>query len=359
MPAPPPTTAIASTTTTTTAASGHARKPDQHKHRRRFIGPVPEKVLLQKVAEPTHQRRRSWFSGWQSRTFANGKQEDDILQDVVREHALDYFLGHGGKIQDWNEEEDRRVREIMLKRWKESEWGQARKTVQWDTTTAKKWIGSSFDVGVFLGVNLLDETASRSLHNSGMDASTSTSRIRSDRATTPGTSFVTARSEFTDSSTQNGDGIPPTFQQLGTNSNGPSSLQPELLPKQNDHSSSSAGSADSTTALIVPRPLAANEVVSPSQRDTNPTATILKMPSQAQNSSSLKTSKQKAKAVRVHYADMAGDETPAPPREVLARRGSELPNTSAAAARQATVENQTPWGEVIMRGTEVCCFCLF
>ena len=307
---------------------------------------MPEKVLLQKVAEPNHQRKLSRV--WHARPLANAKQEDDILQDVVRDHALDYFLGHGGKIEDWNEDEDRRIREIMLKRWQDSDWGQARKTVQWDTGVAKKWIGTSFDVGVFLGVNLLDETASRSFRNPGAGSAAS-SRIRPAKtpAATASETFVTARSEFTNASGQAEQGIPPPSSKMGQGTSDTTyTRQTEETANRDDHS------ADSTTALLKSQiPSVANGTAIPPLSETRPTSSILRTPAPAQADSVSKTLKPKGKAVRVHYADVPVDETPAPPREVLARTGSEYPNTSAAAAQRATVENQTPWGDVIMRGT--------
>ena len=59
--------------------------------------------------------------------------------------------------------------------------------------------------------------------------------------------------------------------------------------------------------------------------------------------------KGKGKGKKVHYAD----EPPAPPGEVLDRSGTEVNETSAGAAVQATAENQVAWGDVIMRGTFV------
>lgn len=361
--APPPTTtpnASAATTLTaataassTTAASGHAKRPDAHRHRRRFIGPMPEKALLQQVAE-TNQRKRSRLR--LSRTRANTKQDEEIVQEVVREHALDYFLGHGGNIEDWNEEEDERVRDLMLKRWKDSEWGRARKAVQWDTAVAKKWIGASFDVGVFLGVNLLDETASRSFRASAANTITSSSRIRDKGRSDASDTFVTARSALSDSSNQDGNSVPPVSGRLGepSGSSAAQSLLPEPAPSPNRYSYS-AGSADSTTALLDPKVSHPSYGAgTTSQSNVLPKSTILRTPSRARDSNALGDApKPKGKAPRVHYADMQvpGDESPAPPIEVLARRGSDMPNTSAEAARHATAENEAPWGEAIMRGT--------
>lgn len=342
MPIPPLSEAAA---TATTSASGVAKKPDQHKHRRRFIGPMPEKVLFQQTAEMKNPKKRSRI--WSARTHELD-DEDEVLQDVIREHAYNYFMGHGGKLEDWNEQEDRRVQDEMLKRWKDGEWSKRRKSVTWDSTAAKKWIGSSFNVGVFLGVNLLDETASRSFHNS---AAASTSRLQRNTGSAASETFVTAPSHVGDSPEHSGNGSRSISQHLDPNdvrNISGTSLTPDHSPPQ-DHYSPSATSADSTTALLGPQVSQRSNVV------RQPPTTEIQEPPLANiyirdGMGESEIRKMKAKPFRVHYEETARPEAPVRPSEVLARTGSIVPNTSAAAAQRATAENQTPWGEVIMRG---------
>jgi hypothetical protein len=131
-------------------------KDEEHRHRRRFIGPMPESVLTSEVTPNRQaQKKRRWFASSSRASAASQEDEDQCLRDVIKAHAYEFFKGHGGKDEDWGEEEEMSVREEMLRRWRQSEWGKLRNAKE--SGTKNRWVGTSFDIGTFLGVNILDK----------------------------------------------------------------------------------------------------------------------------------------------------------------------------------------------------------
>ncbi|KAJ8523170.1 hypothetical protein ONZ45_g276 [Pleurotus djamor] len=76
-----------------------------HKHRRIFIGPLPEKVILQQEQ------------------LATEPDSDGVLAETFRRNALHVFLSKGGKEEDWHESEEQSLVDEMMSRWRDSEWG--------------------------------------------------------------------------------------------------------------------------------------------------------------------------------------------------------------------------------------------
>ncbi|EIW59516.1 uncharacterized protein TRAVEDRAFT_121684 [Trametes versicolor FP-101664 SS1] len=217
----------------------------------------------------------------------------------------------------------------MRRRWRESDWGRARKQRR-QAGTGPKWVGNSFDVGVFLGVDILDENLASV---APAQASTSRGSVRPSIIETPASpsagadTFVTAQSHLST----------PAREQPG-----PTTLS---LNVSQDRDSVWPGSASSSTALLAPSashhgPLVEQQHTNGASTSAGPANGDVPLPRPANQGR-----KSTGKGMHVHY-----EETPAvPPSEVLARRGSAVDDTSAGAAEQATAENQVKWGDVIMR----------
>lgn len=326
-----------------------ATKPeDPHRHRRRFIGPLPESVFLSSGDKLRDRRRR--FTKFWSKADSSQEEEDASLRSAIQQHALQFFLGHGGRREDWGETTEHHVREEMLRKWAESEWGRLRRERK-EAKVAKRWVGNSFDVGIFLGVDILHQKLSQiSTESNKVEESPTEQPEAPPLLSIPSDTFVTARSQFS----RSGSGLPGTAPLLTEEANGPSSSSskgPHLRRPR---------SVDSTTAL-----LNATESDGSEHAHTDVghnTSDLLQEPprltTKSDTSLVVGATSRKGKGKMVHYAEDvlpgAGtsiEEPPAPPEEVLARSGSEVEDTSAGAAQQATMENQIPWGDVIMRGT--------
>jgi hypothetical protein len=133
---------------------------ERHVHRRRFIGPMPEKIISnnEAAAEENKKRNRRRRSTSNSST---GSDSDDELPSVIRNHALNLFLREGGHLDQWGEQE-RTIKQEMKRRWRESEWGRIlrRRKEKGDyrkKASDKRWIGNSFEIGNFLGMNVMEE----------------------------------------------------------------------------------------------------------------------------------------------------------------------------------------------------------
>ncbi|KAL4250079.1 hypothetical protein ABKN59_004898 [Abortiporus biennis] len=412
-------------------------KEDEHKPRR-FIGPLPENVFLQSASLSVSNSNKGVAggkSGWFGMFGLGGPNTDSedhhnaetaSLKSAIQQHALQFFLGHGGKKEDWGEEMERKVREEMLEKWKESEWGRLslkrlrnrRKDKSSSSSSSafasinKKWIGDSYDVGVFLGIDVLRSPSLDDRNRSkdflgpvglglGLGPALSTAS-NSKLASTSGPSFVTsplAPETFitapshlsttplhfpSSTSTIQPDRFP--FQDLNNQTSrepgssgpdgqvppGPSSSRGVESGDTNrdsrgdttDEESPPPGSADSSTALLPnsnqifkpttklvtgigeeaasresTQPLSIPRIEVTAFGDTNVSG---RMSSNVDLKAGVED-KVKGKRKAVHYAEEDA------PSKVLARTGSQVQDTSAGAAQQATVENQIHWGDVIMR----------
>lgn len=242
--------------------------------------------------------------------------EEDGVRAAIHAHALQFFLGHGGRREDWGEDQERSVREEMYRRWSQSEWGQARARKR-EAKYDRRWVGTSFDVGVFLGVDVLGNGRSPLVHEGGASPEASTSRgAASGAVSTTAETFVTAPTKPAESE-----------------------RQPYLTIHANGAESSS-----SITPLL---PLETPEIMlNGAPLDTSSGAPTSMHALRGETSGLPLPSTSHGKALAVHYAD----EPPAPPGEVLGRAPEEAEDTSAGAAWQATAENRVEWGDVVMRG---------
>lgn len=357
------------------AATAHGtRSDDKPMHRRVFIGPMPEKVLSQteaQVRKNLQRGKRPWF--YRSRASVDGDEADhDSLSGVIQDHAFQFFLSQGGKEEDWGENEEESVRQEMLRRWKDSEWGsiwKRRKRKVHEPTS--HWVGGSFEIGNFLGVNILDEA-----HTGDSRHSTSSKRpsssIRPDSSCKPGSSvgsgpYTTqtlpvvltpaASTVITDPSqlkpTQSN-----TVPLLSTvSAPGPSAL---LLP-ENDRTTIASRrpiSDSSTTPLLGPDSGQAPPSKARSEMLRRPTISLSTHSPRNdadENGISAPTSKRSAfirgKGKTVHYKDPATESfPPAPPAEVLARTGNAVQESSAGVTEAAVLRDEMVWGDIVMRG---------
>ncbi|TBU28603.1 Pleckstrin homology domain-containing protein [Dichomitus squalens] len=225
----------------------------------------------------------------------------------------------------------------MRKRWQQSDWGRARRQ-QMQVGNSKKWIGSSFDIGVFLGVDIMDErlpSPPSQADASGASASAPPAPAISIYPTTSAAeTFVTAPSHTEDGPTGS----------------------PSLSPIASHERDSSKVSMDSTAALVPSSSYLTTDTPTTHFAQAEQSSGLAGLPAQTQANGTPRSpsilapdvgkgkAKEKGKDVHVHY-----EEIPAPPSEVLARTGSAVNVTSAGAVEQTTIEARTNWGNIIMR----------
>lgn len=328
------------TQTTSTRASGPlssedaVKRDDVHRRRRRFIGPVPATAFDMNSKRPRNQKHKHSLLGRRDHSQDSSSSDDDddssSLSEVIHRHALEFFLRHGGQPEDWGDSQQKSVRKEMRKRWRQSDWARARKE-QKQAGISHKWIGTSFDVGVFLGVDTMGESLPLS---SQLGAPSTSAPVPSVDPTSDTVSPSTRPETFITAPT----GLP--------TSEPSSPLSPVPSGEQDT-------SMDSATALVPSTSHQAPEepVSVPVDEETSVGIDPQSHPPAQPNGSADNVSllpvprKGKRKARRVHYGD-----SPAPPSEVLERTGSAINVTSAGAAEQTSCEVRTKWGDVIMRG---------
>ena len=309
-------------------------KSEEHRHRRRFIGPMPESVLTSEVTvNRKSQKKRRWFSSSSRASVVSQEDEDQSLRDIIGAHAYEFFKGHGGKDEDWGEEEEVSVREEMLRRWRQSEWGKLRSAKE--SGTKNRWVGTSFDIGTFLGVNILDKA---SLTTSPMPSppasptkSTHATSTNTGKQSTAMETFVTAPSQPSQRlPTRKDDLVSGTLSDLQN----PSSYFTLATPSDNQPgtalSESLQGSSRVMDRLQAPDPVSVSHL--------SGTASPSVAPSQ-----------HKGKKKQVRYEDDTYDE-PASPSNVLARCGQEVAETSAGAVEAACTDITSEERGVLMRG---------
>ena len=314
------------------------KKEDVHKFRRRFIGPMPASALQSSGRPRKQKKRRRFFRSREDHESSSSSSDDSdssSLSDVIHRHSLEFFLKHGGQREDWGESAQKSVRTEMRKRWRESDWGRIHKQ-QRQGVAGPKWVGSSFDVGVFLGVDVLDEAVPGLPSSEPSDTGFSTPlHLPATLTATPSQeaeTFVTARTHPATAE--------PPFLSADASREGEAvnaysaSSSTALLVNSQSQTSLPAGLSNGGAGPSTELPVSSPE---PQANETAPTADIRPdVPG--------KGGKNKKPGARVHY------ETPVPPREVLARTGSAVKTTSAGAAEQASSENTAKWGDTIMRG---------
>lgn len=79
------------------------------------------------------------------------------MKELVRDQAFNIYIRAGGKEEHWGEDREDSTVEDLLRRWRESEWATALNGRN-GQRQARRWVGTSFEVGNFLGSNILKET---------------------------------------------------------------------------------------------------------------------------------------------------------------------------------------------------------
>jgi hypothetical protein len=307
----------------------------EHRHRRRFIGPMPESVLTSEVAANRQaQKKRRWFASSSRLSVASQEDEDEGLRDVIKAHAYEFFKGHGGKDEDWGEEEEMSVREEMLQCLKQSEWGKLHRAKE--SGTKSHWVGTSFDIGTFLGVNVLDKGPLTTSPPSSPPASpTKSARATSTRTgnqPSAAETFITAPSQPPPHApTRRNDLVSGALSDLQN----PSSYFALATPSE-EQPETGVGESLQGSSRVMDR-LQAPDLVSTSQ-------------SNGTTDHSVPPSKNKGKKKQVRYAEDRHDDEPASPSNVLARSGPEVAETSAGAIEAALADVTSEEGGVIMRG---------
>ena len=225
----------------------------------------------------------------------------------------------------------------MFRRWRQSEWGKLRRAKE--SGTKNRWVGTSFDIGTFLGVNVLDKATMTTSPMSSPPASPTRSTrplsIDTGNQSAAGETFVTAPNQFPPHSPVRKDGVAPgALSDLRNPSyftaTTPAEEQPGTTPGE-----FLQGSSHVMDRLLAP------DMSSPTH--SNGTADHSITPSQ-----------QKGKRKQVRYEDDVCDDEPTSPADVLARSGPEVAETSAGAVEAARVDTMPGEDGVIMRGWSLC-----
>ena len=341
---------------------------DRHTLPRLFIGPLPERVVLnaqQAVAKHVKGPRRL-FGINQSRQSPSGN--DEPVEELINHYAYAFHLKLGGSKGDWNEERENKVKHEMSRRWKESPWGRLWRGRR-DSLNAPRghWVlpndAGSFQVGDFLGLDTYAEPASpitpgpicaSPTGSEEQEAGPSTSRRTlfdppPSSPTTRDETFLSARSHF-------------------------SILEPEPEPEPEPPLQSSVegspvstddvpAAATSTTGLLRLTAPDADRLPLPGRsRTRSDEVTRLRPALKARALAPAKSDgaingftndtrhssdrgKGKGKAKKKAFVRLPEDPSPfppAPPGEVLQRTGGEIRETSAAAAEELQATTAAP-----------------
>ena len=135
--------------------------------RRIFVGPMPERVISHGESQ-TNQKKKLTLGSVFSLTQepASGGDKTEEVTRLVKAHAFRFFLHEGGDKADWDSLQEESTVEELMKRWKDSEWGRLwsrrheRRLGKFEgslNASAPQWVGTSFEIGNFLGVNVLQD----------------------------------------------------------------------------------------------------------------------------------------------------------------------------------------------------------
>lgn len=121
-----------------------------HRTRRLFIGPLPDKLLagMHEMIQGTGSDDESLDASYAS-----------AVRDVLDRNARAFFLRQGGKAQDWDDGARDNARDELMKRWQECPWTRALRHKTHRGVGSTHWVGTTFEVGSILGVNVLDRHA--------------------------------------------------------------------------------------------------------------------------------------------------------------------------------------------------------
>jgi hypothetical protein len=313
---------------TTSRRETNSYAQTKHVHQRWFIGPIRDSAVQAIAASSKRQ------SGWRRTDNHENIENDDPILQAIKDRALDFFLRSGGNEAEWGEETQEQVVEEMRSRWKDTEWGRIirGKRRRQKHIGKELWVGSSFEVGTFLGMNILEEsnTEARSLKSKPSGGSVVSHPVQPPLLAHD--TFVTPPEEPSESSP--GNMAPANFDSVLT-------LQ--------------TSTNLSTTALLRPpfgEPLPTSARTEPIPKTNLATGVSIAAKSES-TVRDLRNDKGKAKQVRI--AESVAEDSPAPPQEVLKRSGSAVEATSAGASIIATQALSDRKSDIVMQGNLSIC----
>ena len=327
----------------TTPSLENTRLDGSHIHRRFFIGPMPERVISQTEKQNNQVKHKaSRLFGLYDRIVSD-EDEDNVVTSVLQDYAFQFFLEQGGRESDWGEQQERQTRSEMLRLWTDSEWGRMWKRRKKDANISRRrWVGGSFEVGDFIGINILSGGLPKSARSTS-DFAASTSQVHLDvpMSTFTADSFATARSHLSPSSEapEMFTGTPSIHEHSSAEDHWPpedesvhvplaaSLIRPSSLVTQTKPPSKAQTD-------ILPRPILKDSLIGQIRSDGNMADVHV---SSFRNAVGTSEGKKKA----VHYPD-ALEQPSASPQEVLAREGTDLPESSVAAAQEQALEPPRP-----------------
>lgn len=302
----------------------------QHSQRRFFIGPMPEKVISDTAEVQLGKKKKGrWFHS------NTEEEEEEVVSRTIKNHAFTFFLSEGGNIEDWGEEQERGITARLMQEWEGSDWGKIlrRHKEAPPRRNSNRWVGSSFEVGSLLGVNLINQ--------SHRDSESIRDAASSYKSTSPNSSPTRTRTRA-----------------QPTSPNNENDIAILLFPPPGDNGADTGGirlgeapSPTSSTVLLRPGTSKVRSEVNIRPALRKPSAprsdTLLDDPT----FDIANGGKQKGKTV--HYSDEPSarmePDPPAPPSEVLNRTGDAVHDTSAGASLPPT-RDESQWGEVVLRG---------
>ncbi|RDB17902.1 Meiotically up-regulated gene 56 protein [Hypsizygus marmoreus] len=304
-------------------------------HRRMFVGPVPEKVISQTEAQ--RQKQQKFFR-------AIAEDERDNIPQIFKQSAFSFFIREGGKPEDWGETEEQNVVEEMYRRWKHNEWAhiwtrrkEEKAPVNRQTS---RWVGGSFEIGQFLGVNIL--VPERESIRRG-PSTISAPKLSPSGSQAAGQPFSMGHETFVTAPPQPEPPVPSTSQSKA-----------DLDAHENGGSDSVGRSLHTSSSTSLLRPIVDRVRIGARARTVSVSRPEMKVSSMSALSNGRIPASQKGKGKQVRYADSAPQEpVPAPPSEVLERTGVAMDDTSAGAS-EALVESTSAgpaidWGDVVLR----------
>lgn len=290
-----------------------------------FIGPMPENVVAHTEAEVKKRKTE----GLLSLSFDSDEAPDksDDVSKIIKAHALSFFLHHGGKKEDWGEEQEKSIADEMLKRWKSSEWSHIwshRHKAKKELGQTNHWVGGSFEIGRLLGVDIFRGVPIDEITKAGRS---STSGAQSMAAASSGAQTGTEADQQTFATALNGD----LAAASGSGVNGV-------------HDGLTSTPATSSTPLIPSLSKQTDAIGTPGP-------SVQRMPASLLRGKSDIEFKGKGKQKMVRYVSNTPPK-PVPPKQVLERAGSALEATSSAAAslEPPVVSDELQWGDVVFRG---------
>lgn len=324
------------------------------------------------------------------------------LTRFIYQNAKEFFLRHGGREEDWGEATEYRESELVLTKWLASEWGRIYRSIRRKKSHQSKgllksgpnfqlwtnftWVGDSFEVGDFMGVNVLTKTLSRSPRSQRTNHSSNLTRTLSKFSDTSGISSAPPSPSPLPKSLRKDK--QKAFSQLDSNSNvssymtARSNVSPStqnitnLVPPSTDYINELplATHDDSTTSntpllpttpprsklQLPPDRLNPGSISPNTKKDRSVYFSIPESPTAQARKSSKGKGRETAEIGTISgYNDRVGvmiDEIePAPPDEVLARTGSQIEEASAGAVidnSQSLTEHLGKDGKpaVVLRG---------